>query len=139
MVNEIMLMCDRLGIDVWEVIDRQRQSLTVHAVLSGPGVGGHCIPVDPIYLSWKARGHGFEARFIDLRACEFQMPHYVIEKVVDGLNAQKKSLNGSKVLVIGVAYKKDVKDLRESPALEVVELLGKKGAVVSYYDRYCHS
>ncbi|HPM43004.1 MAG TPA: nucleotide sugar dehydrogenase, partial [Candidatus Omnitrophota bacterium] len=136
LVNEIMLMCDKLGIDVWEVIDAAKtKPYGFMPFYPGPGVGGHCIPVDPIYLSWKARGHGFEARFIDLAShVNSQMPHYVLEKVVSGLNEHKKALNGSKVLVLGVAYKKDVKDLRESPSIEIIALLQKNGAKVSYYD-----
>jgi UDP-N-acetyl-D-glucosamine dehydrogenase len=103
----------------------------------GPGVGGHCIPVDPIYLSWKARMHGFEARFIDLASqVNSEMPYYVINKVTEALNYRKKPLRCSKILLLGVAYKKDVKDLRESPALEIIELLVKKGAIVSYHDPY---
>lgn len=138
MVNELMLMCDKLGIDVWEVIDAAKtKPYGFMPFYPGPGCGGHCIPVDPIYLSWKARGHGFEARFIDLAShVNSQMPHYVVDKVISGLNAFKKPLKGSKILIIGVAYKKDVKDLRESPALEIIELLVKKGALVSYYDPY---
>ena len=138
MVNELMLMCDRLGIDVWEVIDAaSTKPYGFMPFYPGPGVGGHCIPVDPIYLSWKARGHGFEARFIDLAShVNSQMPHYVVEKAADGLNKHKKALKGSKVLIAGVAYKKDVKDLRESPALEIIKILERKGAVVSYYDPY---
>jgi UDP-N-acetyl-D-glucosamine dehydrogenase len=136
LVNEIMLMCDKLGIDVWEVIDAAKtKPYGYMPFYPGPGVGGHCIPVDPIYLSWKARGHGFEARFIDLAShVNSQMPHYVVEKVADGLNAHKKALNSSHVLLLGVAYKKDVKDLRESPALEIIEILKKKKAAISYYD-----
>lgn len=138
LVNEIMLMCDKLGIDVWEVIDAAKtKPYGFIPFYPGPGVGGHCIPVDPIYLSWKARGHGFEARFIDLAShVNSQMPHYVVEKIRDGLNEHKRSLKGSKVLIIGVAYKKDVRDLRESPALEIINILNKKGALVSYYDPY---
>jgi UDP-N-acetyl-D-glucosamine dehydrogenase len=138
LVNEILIMCDRLGIDVWEVIEAARtKPYGFMPFYPGPGVGGHCIPVDPIYLSWKARGHGFEARFIDLAShVNSQMPHYVVEKIRDGLNERKKSIKGSRVLMIGVAYKKDVKDLRESPALEIISILQKKGAHVSYYDPY---
>ncbi|MFA5147238.1 MAG: nucleotide sugar dehydrogenase [Candidatus Omnitrophota bacterium] len=138
LVNEIMLMCDKLGIDVWEVIDAAKtKPYGFMPFYPGPGVGGHCIPVDPIYLSWKARGHGFEARFIDLASyVNSQMPHYVVDKVVEGLNDHGKPLRCSKVLILGVAYKKDVKDLRESPALEIINLLVKKGALVSYYDPY---
>jgi len=136
MVNELMVMCDRLKIDVWEVIDAAKtKPYGFMPFYPGPGVGGHCIPVDPIYLSWKARMYGFEARFIDLAAqVNSEMPHYAVSKVIEGLNNHKKALNGSKVIVVGVAYKKDVKDLRESPSLEVIELLMEKGADVSYYD-----
>ena len=136
LVNEIMLMCDKLGIDIWEVIEAAKtKPYGFMPFYPGPGVGGHCIPVDPIYLSWKARGHGFEARFIDLAAhVNSEMPHYVVDKIVEGLNGFRKSLKCAKILVVGVAYKKDVKDLRESPALEVIDLLVKKGALVSYYD-----
>ena len=136
LVNEIMLMCDKLGIDVWEVIDAAKtKPYGFMPFYPGPGVGGHCIPVDPIYLSWKARGHGFEARFIDLAShVNSQMPHYVVDKIADGLNAHKKALNSSHILLLGVAYKKDVKDLRESPALEIIDILNKKNAVISYYD-----
>ena len=136
MVNELMLMCDKLDIDVWEVIDAAKtKPYGFMPFYPGPGVGGHCIPVDPIYLSWKARMNGFEARFIDLASqVNSEMPHYVVSKVIDGLNDQRKSLRCSKVLLVGVAYKKDVKDLRESPALEIIDILIKKGALVSYYD-----
>ncbi|MCM8760835.1 MAG: nucleotide sugar dehydrogenase [Candidatus Omnitrophica bacterium] len=136
LVNEIMLMCDRLGVDVWEVIDAAKtKPYGFMPFYPGPGVGGHGIPVDPIYLSWKARVHGFEARFIDLASyVNSQMPHYVITKVIEGLNDRGKALKGSKVIVVGVAYKKDVKDLRESPALEVIDILMRKGSHVSYYD-----
>ena len=138
MVNELMLMCDRLGINVWEVIDAAKtKPYGFMPFYPGPGVGGHCIPVDPIYLSWKARMHGFEARFIDLASqVNSEMPHYVVNKTMDGLNNCGKSLKCSKVLIVGVAYKKDVKDLRESPALEIIDILIKKGALVSYYDPY---
>lgn len=138
MVNELTLMCDKLGINVWEVIDAAKtKPYGFMPFYPGPGVGGHCIPVDPIYLSWKARMHGFEARFIDLASyVNSEMPHYVVNKVIEGLNDHKKSLRCSSVMVVGVAYKKDVKDLRESPALEIIDMLIKKGALVSYYDPY---
>jgi len=138
MVNELMLMCDKLGIDVWEVIDAAKtKPYGFMPFYPGPGVGGHCIPVDPIYLSWKARGHGFEARFIDLAShVNSRMPHHVVDKISDGLNEYKKALKDSRVLVVGVAYKKDVKDLRESPALEIITILERKGVAVSYYDPY---
>lgn len=136
LVNELLLMCDRLKIDAWEVIDAAKtKPYGFMPFYPGPGVGGHCIPVDPIYLSWKARMHGFEARFIDLASqVNSEMPHYVISKTMEGLNIHKKALNGSKILIVGVAYKKDVKDLRESPALEIIDMFIKKGADVSYYD-----
>ncbi len=138
LVNEIMLMSDKLGINVWEVIEAAKtKPYGFMPFYPGPGVGGHCIPVDPIYLSWKARMHGFEARFIDLASyVNSEMPHYVVSKVAEGLNNHKKPLRCSKVLVMGVAYKKDVKDLRESPAIEIIDILMNKGALVSYYDPY---
>jgi UDP-N-acetyl-D-glucosamine dehydrogenase len=103
----------------------------------GPGLGGHCIPIDPFYLSWKARQYNFEARFIELAGVvNGSMPEFVVQRIIDALNSQKKSLNGSRVHVIGVAYKRDVNDLRESPALEVLELLAHRGAIVSYTDPY---
>lgn len=138
MVNELMLMCDRMGINVWEVIEAAKtKPYGFMPFYPGPGVGGHCIPVDPIYLSWKARMHGFEARFIDLAShVNSQMPQHVISKVAESLNGRGIALKGAKILVLGVAYKKDVKDLRESPALEIVELLKVSGAKLSYYDPY---
>ena len=138
LVNEIMLMCDKLGIDIWEVIDiAKTKPYGYMAFYPGPGCGGHCIPVDPIYLSWKARGYGFEARFIELASyINSQMPHYVVEKITKALNEHKKPLKGSKVLIVGIAYKKNVKDLRESPAIEIIDILQKEKAQVSYYDSY---
>ena len=138
LVNEIMLMCDRLCVNVWEVIDAAKtKPYGFMPFYPGPGVGGHCIPVDPLYLSWKARMYGFEARFIDLASyVNSEMPRYVLSKVIAGLNAHGKPLKCAKILVAGVAYKKDVKDLRESPALEIIELLVGDGAIVSYYDPY---
>ncbi len=138
LVNEIMLMCDKLGIDVWEVIDiAKTKPYGYMPFYPGPGVGGHCIGVDPIYLSWKARGYGFEARFIELAShINSQMPHYVVERVTRALNKYKKPLKSSKILIIGIAYKKDVKDLRESPAVEVINILQNEKAALSYYDPY---
>jgi len=138
LVNEIMLMCDEMGINVWEVIDGAKtKPYGYMAFYPGPGVGGHCIPVDPLYLSWKARMRGFEARFIDLASqINSEMPHYVVSKTADALNSRGKPLKDSKILIMGVAYKKDVKDLRESPALEIIDILLKKCALVSYYDPY---
>ncbi len=138
LVNEIALMCDKLGIDVWEVIDAAKSKpFGFMPFYPGPGLGGHCIPIDPLYLSWKARMHGFEARFIELASqINSQMPHYVVEKISSGLNKFKKSINGSKILLIGVAYKKDVNDMRESPALEIIKILRDKGGLVNFYDPY---
>ena len=138
LVNELAQMCDKLGINIWEVIEAAKtKPYGFMPFYPGPGVGGHCIPIDPIYLSWKAKQYGFEARFIDLASMvNSQMPHYVVEKVVQGLNRSKKALKGAKVLIIGIAYKKDVKDLRESPAFEIIELLKRHDARISYYDPY---
>ena len=138
LANEIMLMCDKLDIDVWEVIDLARtKPYGFMPFYPGPGAGGHCIPVDPLYLSWKARSQGFEARFIDLASyINSGMPEYVVEKVVEGMNEMGKPIQCAKILIMGVAYKKDVKDLRESPALDIIKILIKKGAFVSYYDPY---
>jgi len=138
LVNELALMCHRMGLDVWEVIDAAKtKPFGFMPFYPGPGLGGHCIPIDPHYLSWKARQFNFEARFIELAgAINSGMPEFVVRRVVDALNSQKKALNGSRVHVIGVAYKRDVNDLRESPALEVLELLDRGGATVSYTDPY---
>jgi UDP-N-acetyl-D-glucosamine dehydrogenase len=136
LVNEIALMSHNLNIDVWEVIDAARtKPFGFMPFYPGPGLGGHCIPVDPFYLSWKARQNGFECRFIELAGhVNAAMPAYVVERVSDALNTVKKPLNGSRIHLFGVAYKKDVGDMRESPALDVLELLIKRGAVVSYSD-----
>jgi UDP-N-acetyl-D-glucosamine dehydrogenase len=136
LVNEMALMCDRMGIDVWEVIDAAKtKPFGFMPFYPGPGIGGHCIPLDPFYLSWKAKQYGFESRFIELAGViNGQMPHFVVGKVVDGLNRFKKSVNGAKVLVLGVAYKKDISDVRESPALDILQLLSQKGAKLSYCD-----
>jgi len=136
LVNEIALMCDRMGIDVWEVIDAAKtKPFGFMPFYPGPGIGGHCIPLDPFYLSWKAKQYGFESRFIELAGViNGQMPHFVVGKVVDALNRFRKSVNGAKVLVLGVAYKKDIRDVRESPALDILQLLAQKGAKLSYCD-----
>ncbi|GAB4369520.1 MAG: nucleotide sugar dehydrogenase [Deltaproteobacteria bacterium] len=136
LVNEIALMCDRMGIDVWEVIDAAKtKPFGFMPFYPGPGIGGHCIPLDPFYLSWKAKQYGFESRFIELAGViNGQMPHFVVGKVVDALNRFKKSVNGAKVLILGVAYKKDIRDVRESPALDILQLLSRKGAKLSYCD-----
>lgn len=138
LVNEMAIMCDRLGIDVWEVIDAAAtKPFGFMKFTPGPGLGGHCIPIDPLYLSWKLRTLNYTARFIDL-ASEINtgMPRYVVGKVQDALNDQAKPLKSSRVLVIGAAYKPDVDDLRESPALDVIGLLRQKGADVEYHDPY---
>lgn len=138
MVNELAQMCDRLGIDVWEVIDAAAtKPFGFMKFTPGPGMGGHCIPIDPLYLSWKMKSINYTARFIDLASeIDSNMPRYVVSKIQDALNRYKKPLNGSKVLVLGVAYKPNVNDLRESPAFDVIHLLQEKGALVSYYDPF---
>ncbi|BCY16459.1 UDP-N-acetyl-D-glucosamine dehydrogenase [Leptolinea sp. HRD-7] len=136
MVNELALICDRLGIDVWEVIDAAAtKPFGFMKFQPGPGLGGHCIPIDPLYLSWKLKALNYTARFIEL-ASEINtgMPRFVVSKAQDALNEHKKAINGSNVLVLGAAYKPDIDDLRESPALDVIHLLQQKGAKVSYHD-----
>jgi UDP-N-acetyl-D-glucosamine dehydrogenase len=138
LVNELKLLSLRMGIDIWEVIAAaSTKPFGFHAFYPGPGLGGHCIPVDPFYLSWKAKEWDFHTRFIELAGeINSNMPYHVLESVVKALNRQKKALNGAKVLVLGVAYKRDIDDLRESPALTIIELLQKDGALVSYNDPY---
>ena len=138
MVNELAQMCDRLDIDVWEVIDAAgTKPFGFMPFYPGPGLGGHCIPIDPFYLSWKARQSGFECRFIELAGqVNASMPEYVVERVARALNAARKPVNGSRVHLFGMAYKKDVGDVRESPALDILELLQRRGATVSYSDPY---
>jgi UDP-N-acetyl-D-glucosamine dehydrogenase len=138
LVNEIALMSHRMNIDVWEVIDAaSTKPFGFMPFYPGPGLGGHCIPIDPFYLSWKARQNGFECRFIELAGhVNGSMPSFVVERVGEVLNTVKKAINGSKVHLFGVAYKKDVSDMRESPALDVLELLHRRGAVLSYTDPY---
>jgi len=138
LVNEIALMCDRMGIDVWEVIDAAKtKPFGFMPFYPGPGIGGHCIPLDPFYLSWKAKQYGFEARFIELAGViNGQMPHFVVDKVGDALNRFRKSIKGAKILVLGVAYKRNISDVRESPAIDILQLLAKKGAKLSYSDPY---
>jgi UDP-N-acetyl-D-glucosamine dehydrogenase len=138
LVNELKLLSLRMGIDIWEVIAAaSTKPFGFHPFYPGPGLGGHCIPVDPFYLSWKAKEWDFHTRFIELAGeINSNMPYHVIESVVKALNQHKKALNGSKVLVLGVAYKRDIDDLRESPALTIIELLQKDGAQVSYNDPY---
>ncbi len=141
LVNEVAIMCDKLGIDVWEVIDAAAtKPYGFMKFTPGPGVGGHCIPLDPHYLSWKLKTLNYNARFIQLAGeINTDMPRYWVDKVQDALNTAGKALKGSRVLVLGVAYKKDIDDVRESPALDIIELLRAKGAAVSYHDPYVHA
>jgi UDP-N-acetyl-D-glucosamine dehydrogenase len=136
LVNELALMCDRFNLDVWEIIDAAASKpFGFMPFYPGPGLGGHCIPVDPFYLSWKARSNGFEARFIELAGqVNSYMPKHVVHKVVDALNERQQSVKGSRILIVGVAYKPDVSDTRESPALEIIRLLHARGAEISYHD-----
>ena len=138
LVNEIALMAHRMNIDVWEVIDAaSTKPFGFMPFYPGPGLGGHCISVDPFYLSWKARQNGFECRFIELAGhVNASMPAYVVERIGEALNTVKKAVNGSRIHLFGVAYKKDVSDMRESPALDVIELLHQRGATLSYTDPY---
>lgn len=141
LVNEIAMICNRLGIDVWEVIDAAKtKPFGFMPFYPGPGIGGHCIPSDPVYLAWKVRVHGFEARFIELATqINGAMPEYVVEKVISVLNDRKKSLKASRVLLIGLTYKKDIADLRDSPAFDVARGLNERGGVVSYHDPHVPS
>jgi len=138
LVNELKLLSLRMGLDIWEVIDAaSTKPFGFQPFYPGPGLGGHCIPVDPFYLSWKAKEWDFRTRFIELAGeINIGMPYHVIASVVGALNRQRKSLNGARVLVLGVAYKRDIDDLRESPSLTIIELLQKEGAKVSYHDPY---
>lgn len=138
LANEIAIMSERLGIDVWEVIDAAKtKPFGFMSFYPGPGLGGHCIPIDPLYLSWVAKKNGFELRFIALAdQINSAMPEFVVEKITDALNDAEKSVKGSNIHIIGVAYKKDVDDLRESPALEIMNILRSKGAKITYTDPY---
>jgi UDP-N-acetyl-D-glucosamine dehydrogenase len=138
LVNEIALMCHKMNIDVWEVIDAAKtKPFGFMPFYPGPGLGGHCIPIDPFYLSWKARQSGFECRFIELAGhVNGAMPEYVVQLVSEALNSTRKALNGSRVHLFGMAYKPNVGDVRESPALDILELLTRQGATVSYTDPY---
>ena len=138
LVNELAIMCDRLKIDVWEVIDAAAtKPFGFMKFTPGPGLGGHCIPIDPLYLSWKLKSLNYNARFIELASeINTNMPRYTLTKISDALNQHKKALNGSHVLILGVAYKPDIDDLRESPALDVIHLLQEKGADVVYHDPF---
>lgn len=138
LVNELAIMCERLNVDVWEVIDAAASKpFGFMKFTPGPGLGGHCIPIDPLYLSWKMKSFHYNARFIELASeINTNMPRYVVSRLMEGLNDRGKALKGSKVLVLGVAYKPDIDDVRESPALDVIGLLRLKGADVEYHDPY---
>jgi len=138
LANELALMCRRLGVDVWEVIDAAKSKpFGYMPFYPGPGLGGHCIPIDPFYLSWKAKQNGFESRFIELAGhINAGMPRYVVERIGDALNSQARAINGSRVHLFGVAYKPNVSDIRESPAIDIALLLEERGARLSYSDPY---
>ena len=141
LVNEMAIVCDKLGVDVWEVIDAAgTKPFGFMKFTPGPGIGGHCIPLDPHYLAWKMRTLNYKTRFIDLASeINSSMPDFVVEKVAHALNDDRKSVNGSRVLVLGIAYKRDIDDLRESPALDVIRLLEQRGAEVVFHDPHCPS
>jgi UDP-N-acetyl-D-glucosamine dehydrogenase len=136
LVNEMKIIADKMEIDIHEVIRAAAtKPFGFTPYYPGPGLGGHCIPIDPFYLSWKARQNGFECRFIELAGhINGSMPSFVVERVSEALNSQRKAINGSRIHIFGVAYKKDVSDMRESPALDVLELLHRRGAILSYTD-----
>lgn len=138
LVNELAIMCERLGVDVWEVIDAAASKpFGFMKFTPGPGLGGHCIPIDPLYLSWKMKTFNYNARFIELASeINTNMPRYVVSRILDAMNDRGKVLKGSKVLVLGVAYKPDIDDVRESPAMDVIGLLQNKGAQVEYHDPF---
>jgi UDP-N-acetyl-D-glucosamine dehydrogenase len=141
LVNELAIMCERMGVDVWEVIDAAAtKPFGFMKFTPGPGLGGHCIPIDPLYLSWKMKAYQYTARFIELASeINTNMPRYVVTRIQDAMNDRGKALKGSHCLVLGVAYKPDIDDIRESPALDVIGLLQKKGATVEYHDPYIPS
>jgi UDP-N-acetyl-D-glucosamine dehydrogenase len=138
LANETLLMCDELGLDAWEIIEAAAtKPFGFMKFTPGPGLGGHCIPIDPLYLSWRLKLHQYTARFIELASeINAEMPEYWVRKVQDRLNDMGKAVNGSNVLILGMAYKADVSDTRESPALDITHLLLEKGATVSYHDPF---
>jgi len=138
LVNELKMLADRMGIDIWEVIEAaSTKPFGFSPFYPGPGMGGHCIPIDPFYLSWKAKEYDFTTRFIQLAGeVNVSIPYYIVSKILDALNERRKSIKGAKILILGVAYKKDVDDARESPALAIMDLLQKKGADILYHDPY---
>jgi UDP-N-acetyl-D-glucosamine dehydrogenase len=141
LVNELAMMCDRMSINIWEVIDAAAtKPFGFMPFYPGPGLGGHCIPIDPFYLSWKSKQAGIEARFIELAGyINGQMPHFVVEKVQNALNDRGKAVKGSHIHILGVAYKRDIDDVRESPALDIIHLLQRRGAEVTFSDPYVPS
>jgi len=141
LVNEMTVLCNRMGINIWEVIEAAKtKPYGFMPFYPGPGVGGHCIPIDPFYLSWRAKEYDFNTRFIELAGeINDQMPYYVVERMTRILNEHKRCLNGAKILILGITYKKDIGDLRESPALKIIELLEKQGANIFYHDPYISS
>lgn len=138
LVNELKMLFDKMGIDIWEVIEAAKtKPFGFQAFYPGPGLGGHCIPIDPFYLTWKAREYEFATRFIELAGeINTQMPYYVVQKTADALNERDKTIKGAKILILGIAYKKNVDDMRESPSLKLLELYKEKGAMVDYNDPY---
>ncbi|PWH15400.1 MAG: UDP-N-acetyl-D-glucosamine dehydrogenase [Ardenticatenia bacterium] len=138
LVNEFAIICDRLGLDVWEIIEAaSTKPYGFTPFYPGPGLGGHCLPIDPLYLSWKLRALRYNTRFIELAdRVNSEMPYYVVEKIAAALNARRQAVNGARILVLGVAYKRNVGDVRESPALEIINLLVERGADISYHDPY---
>ena len=141
LVNELAIMCERLGVDVWEVIDAAASKpFGFMKFTPGPGLGGHCIPIDPLYLSWKMKSFNYNARFIELASeINTNMPRYTVSRIMDALNDHGKAVKGSNILILGVAYKPNIDDIRESPALDVIGLLKVKGAAISYHDPYIPS
>lgn len=141
LVNELMMLCNKMNISVWEVVDAaSTKPFGIQTFYPGPGVGGHCIPIDPFYLSWKARQYDYSTRFIELAGeINIQVNHYVVDKVIKALNQSRKSLKGSKIFVLGIAYKKDINDYRESPALKIMQMLQEEGAQLVFYDPYIKS
>ena len=138
LVNELKQLCMRMGIDIWEVIDAAKtKPFGFHVFYPGPGLGGHCIPIDPFYLSWKAKEFDFRTRFIELAGeINADMPYFVVENVMEAMSQRGKALRGARVLVLGLAYKRDIDDLRESPSLTIIELLQQRGALVEYNDPF---
>ena len=136
LINELALICNKMNLNIWEIIEAAKtKPFGFMPFYPGPGLGGHCLPCDPIYLSWKARSHGFEAKLIELAAeINSSMPHYVVDKIIEALNVKKKALKGSRILVLGVTYKKDITDVRESPASTIINSLLQKKAKVEYHD-----